>query len=71
MTLKEADEAARQKLAVMYQGIVYRRIYETGRRYNENGKHYDFVALLDAKANTVVYAEPDKCQLVPVTRKEE
>ena len=63
MTLREADEAAQKCLPVIYQGIEYLRISETGYRYNDKGERRGFVQLLDKCGHSVTYAEPDRCEL--------
>lgn len=63
MTLKEADEAALKGLPVIYQGIEYVRITETGYRYNEKHERSGFVQLLDKSGRSVTYAEPGRCEV--------
>lgn len=63
MTLKEADEAARKGLPVLCDGIEYKRITETGYRYNEKHERIGFVQLLDRRGNSVTYADPAHCTL--------
>ena len=60
MTLREADEAAQKRLPVIYQGIEYLRISETGYRYNDKGERHGFVQLLDKCGHSVTYAEPGR-----------
>ena len=54
MTLREADEAAQKRLPVIYQGIEYLRISETGYRYNDKGERHGFVQLLDLQSLLIV-----------------
>ena len=69
MTLKEADEAAVKGLPVIYknalvlggQEIEYKRITETGYRYDEKHERHGFVQLLDKHTNSVIYADPAYC----------
>lgn len=63
MTLKEADEIARKCLPVINDGIEYRRICETGYRYDEHGNRSGYVVLLDRYANSVTRADPARCKL--------
>lgn len=63
MTLREADEAAQKRLPVIYQGIEYLRISETGYRYNDKGERTGFVQLLDKCNHSVTYADPGRCTL--------
>lgn len=62
MTLREADEAAQKRLPVIYQGIEYLRISETGYRYNDKGERRGFVQLLDKCGHSATYAEPGRCE---------
>lgn len=62
MTLKEADEAAWKFLPVIYDGIEYKRITQTGYRYDERRGRIPFVQLLGKHSNSVVYADPALCQ---------
>lgn len=63
MTLKEADEAAWKFLPVLYNGIEYKRITQTGYRYDERRGRIPFVQLLDKYKNSVVYADPALCEI--------
>ena len=63
MTLREADEAAKKCLPVIFRGIEYRRISETGLRYNDKGERVGFVQLVDKCDHSVVYADPALCTL--------
>ena len=63
MTLKEADEAAVRGLPVIYNGIEYRCICETGYRY-EAGRRIGFVVLKDRRANSVNRADPKDIELI-------
>ena len=58
MTLREADEVAMKRLPVVYKGIEYRRIIQTGYNYDENGLRHGFVQLLDKCNHSVTYADP-------------
>ena len=64
MPLKEADEAARRCLPVVHNGIEYIRITETGYYYGENGERRGFVQLLDKCGHSVIYAAPDRCEIL-------
>ncbi len=64
MTLKEADEAARNRTPVVHQGITYLRIIQTGYHYNEKGERSGFVTLLDKCGHSVVQADPGRCTLL-------
>lgn len=64
MTMKEADEAARMGLPVMFDGIVYERITETGFRYNDKLERFGFVQLQCKNKRSVVYADPNRCVLI-------
>lgn len=61
MTLKEADEAAWKFLPVIYDGREYKRITQTGYRYDERRGRVPFVQLLDKYQNSVIYADPALC----------
>lgn len=64
MTSKEADEAARAGLPVLYEGIEYKRITEAGYGYDGNGNRSPFVQLLDKNNNrSVIRVNPEKCTL--------
>ena len=63
MTLREADEAAQKGLPVIYEGTVYMRITETGYRYNDKHERIGFVQLIDKCSNSVIYADPARCEL--------
>ena len=63
MTLKEADDAARMGLPVLYRGIEYSRISETGYRYNEKRERSGFIKLLDRNGRSEVYVDPALCTL--------
>ena len=63
MTPKEADEAARNRLPVMHNGIEYDRITIVGYRYDEAGNRAPFVQLLDKHKNSVTDTKPDGCTL--------
>jgi hypothetical protein len=58
MTLREADEVAQKRLPVVYKGIEYLRIIQTGYNYDENGRRHGFVQLLDKCNHSVMYADP-------------
>lgn len=61
MTLKEATEAARQLLPIIYNGIEYKRINEVGVHYNNKGEPDQFIQLVGT--NCVVVVEPAKCSV--------
>ena len=63
MTLREADEAARKCLPVIFRGVEFQRITETGWRYNDKGERAGFVQLLDKCNRSVIYADPALCTL--------
>lgn len=58
MTMKEADEAAWKFLPVIFDGIEYKRITQTGYRYDERRGRIPFVQLIGKHQNHVVYADP-------------
>lgn len=62
--MKEADEAARMGLPVMFDGIEYERITETGFRYNDKLERFGFVQLMSKSKRSVVYADPGRCVLI-------
>lgn len=76
ITLKEADEAAVKGRPVIYQGIVYDKIVQTGYRYTiiktplPDGDYREkivrsgFVQLLDKNRHCVVVADPEQCILI-------
>lgn len=64
MTLREADEVAMKRLPVVYKGIEYRRIIQTGYNYDENGQRHGFVQLLDKCNHSVTYANPADLKVV-------
>lgn len=63
MTPKEADEAARNRLPVIHNGIEYERITRVGYQYDETGARLPFVQLLDRHRNSVTDAKPEGCTL--------
>lgn len=63
MTIKEANEAARQRLPVIFDGMEFERIIQVGIRYNENGKGRYFLQILDRTGNSTAYVEPSRCEL--------
>lgn len=63
MTMKEADEAAWKFLPVIYNGIEYKRITQTGYNYVERKGRRPFVQLQSKYANSVVYADPALCEI--------
>ena len=67
MTLKEADEAAWKFLPVLCNGIEYKRITQTGYRYDERRGRIPFVQLLGKHQNHVVYADPESCTVKDLT----
>ena len=69
MTLREADEAAMKRLPIIHRApgqpaIEYKRITQTGYRYNDKGERIGFVQLLDKHRNSVTDAEPEHCELI-------
>ena len=68
MTMKEADEAAWKYLPVFYNGIEYKRITQTGYRYDERRGRVPFVQLLDKYQNSVIYADPAQCTVMDLTK---
>lgn len=58
MNMREADEVAQKRLPVVYKGIEYLRIIQTGYNYDENGQRHGFVQLLDKCSHSVTYADP-------------
>lgn len=69
MTMKEADEAAWKFLPVICNGIEYKRITQTGYRYDERRGRIPFVQLLDKYKNSVVYADPAQCEAKDFAKK--
>ena len=67
MTMKEADEAAWMFRPVLYNGIEYKRITQTGYRYDERRGRVPFVQLLDKYQNSVIYADPELCKVKDFT----
>lgn len=63
MTMKEADEAACMCLPVIFNGIEYKRITQTGYTYDFRKGRIGFVQLLDKNQNSVVYADPALCEV--------
>lgn len=61
MTMKEADEAAVMCLPVIFDGIEYKRITQTGYNYDFRKGRRGFVQLLGMNENSVVYADPALC----------
>lgn len=65
MTLKEADEAAWKFLPIRYNGgAVYKRITQTGYRYDERRGRVPFVQLLDQNSNSVINVDPALCEVI-------
>ena len=69
MTLREADDAAQKGLPIIHKepgksAIEYKRITETGYRYNDKGERTGFVQLLDKCGHSVTYADPGSCELI-------
>ena len=71
MTLKEADEAAWKFLPVRYNGAVYKRITQTGYRYDERRGRIPFVQLLDRNENSVINVDPALCEAIDFSKKTE
>lgn len=63
MTPKEASEAARKQLPVIYNGMEFTRILEVGIRYNEKGEGRYFLQILDRNGNSAAYVEPSRCEV--------
>lgn len=68
MTLREADEAAQKCLPIIHKSpgqpvIEYRRITQTGYKYDENGRRIGFVQLLDKCRHSVTDADPAHCSI--------
>ena len=66
VNLKEATEAAKQRLPVIHNGIEYLRIKQAGYDYDDQGNPTPVVQLLDKCKHSVSYADPAR-----VTLKEE
>lgn len=72
MTLKEAETAAEKMLPVSCKILIsaelkkikFKRITRTGYFYAENGVKQPFVELYDAGSNSVIYADPDDCEIL-------
>ena len=71
MTLNEADEAAWKFLPVRYNGAVYKRITQTGYRYDERRGRVPFVQLLDRNENSVINIDPAQCEAIDFSKKTE
>ena len=69
MTLKEADEAACKFLPVIYNGITYRRITQTGYKYDPKHGRRGYVQLLDRSGNSVTDADPEYCTVIDFKNK--
>lgn len=63
MTIKEANEAARQLLPVIFNGMVFERITQVGISYNDKGEPRYFLQILEKNHSSVVYAEPRSCEV--------
>lgn len=63
MNLREADEAAQKLLTVVYEGVEYTRITQTGYNYDKNGRRHGYVQLLDKCGSSVVNVDPTKVEL--------
>lgn len=63
MNLREADEVAQKRLPVVYDGVEYTRITQTGYNYDKNGRRHGYVQLLDKCGNSVVNVDPAKVEL--------
>ena len=64
MTLKEAREAAQNRLPILHEGIRYERIALVGINYSERHKEErPTVKLLD-KLGREVWANPEKCEVI-------
>lgn len=61
MTLKEADEAARMFLPVIYNGIEYKRITRVGYYYDTRKGKCEFIELIDKNGNSFTNADPKYC----------
>lgn len=61
MSPKEAVEAARLRLPIIYDGMEFERITEVGVRYDEKGRSKPFIQLLARRG--VIYANPERCVL--------
>lgn len=63
MTLKEAARAAQELRRIRYAGTEYERIYEVALLFDDDGKNYGIVELLDKNRNCLVSADPAKIEL--------
>ena len=63
MTPKEANEAARQLLPVIFDGMEFARITQVGVSYNDKGEGHYFVQLLGKNGNSVVNVQPSRCEI--------
>lgn len=71
MTMKEADEAACKFLPIIYDGIEYKRITQTGYTYDSRKGRRPFVQLISKYANSIMYADPALCEVVDWARPSE
>lgn len=61
MTLSEAREAARKRVAVVSAGVRYARIEFVGYKYTEDGIEIPSVRLLDKSNHSITDASPQLC----------
>lgn len=66
MTPTEANEAARQLLPVIFDGMEFERITQVGIGYNDKGEPHYFLQILGKNHGSVVYVEPSRCIVKPV-----
>lgn len=64
MTYEQAERAAAMRHPVMYRGIRYMRIEETGKSYPMRGGVVCYVVLKDRRCNSVVRTRPEEVELV-------
>lgn len=64
MTIKEANEAARRLLPVIFDGMEFERITQVGINYNDKGEPHYFLQILGKNHGSVVYVEPSRCEVI-------
>lgn len=65
MTIKEANEAARQLLPVIFNEMEFERITQVGISYNDKGEPHYFLQILGKNHGSVVYVDPNRCTVKP------
>ena len=65
MTIKEANEATRQLLPVIFDGMEFERITPVGIGYNDKGEPHYVLQILGKNHGSVVYVDPNRCTVKP------